>query len=434
MALDNNNISFIGNGTFVGLVNLKFLQLHGNPLQMICSYAFDGLSSLQSLMLRDMTITHITETAFHGLVSLTHLDLSNNVEMTMHNLMFQNQTILKYLNVKGLEVNLRMVTVIPLLGNMAYIGSNDWQFCCLAKSVIHCDSGTETISTCEDLLGTLALKISVWAPAFCGLVGNGIVLIYRGLYLKSWNHYNLIITSLAVSDIATAFYLTGLGTADVIFQDRYMLEEEMWTQSAFCKALGYTSSLSTQMSLVTVVYLSYFHWYVTKSIGVVRPIGPVKTMFFILGLWVFNGLLCALPLTGISEIESGLCMYLNLGHKDYKGWVYNLILHCFVNITLTMAPLVSCVLIIYTIYQSNTSVRKTGHVFGKQKKVSQYIWLIAFVLSNQLCLIPIEILMVLSLLGFKFSGNVAGWFTILILPLNSITNPFLYTIRNMKKT
>jgi len=85
------------------------------------------------------------------------------------------------------------------------------------------------------------------------------------------------------------------------------------------------------------------------------------------------------------------------------------------------------------VYRSSKQVQRSGQVSGGRKKYATYIWMIAQVLSNLMCWLPFEAMMILSLSGYQLNHDMVLYFSIFILPLNSLSNPFLYTIRMIIK-
>ena len=54
--------------------------------------------------------------------------------------------------------------------------------------------------------------------------------------------------------------------------------------------------------------------------------------------------------------------------------------------------------------------------------------LVALAMTDFLCWFPVSVLGVLAALGTRVSGDVRVVLAILVLPLNSVINPFLYTL------
>jgi hypothetical protein len=56
------------------------------------------------------------------------------------------------------------------------------------------------------------------------------------------------------------------------------------------------------------------------------------------------------------------------------------------------------------------------------------------VVTDAACWIPVIIIKILALAGVFISPTVNGWVSILLLPINSALNPFLYTISTSEMT
>jgi len=248
---------------------------------------------------------------------------------------------------------------------------------------------------------------------------------------------NAIIFSLALSDILMSIYLIGLGSFDAGFHGVYVLKEKQWRESWFCKTLGSVGTLSTEVSLLTVTYLSLYRSYHIRQVKVNKPSGKkFKIVILSLGMiWIIGVLISMLPFSWIDTIESRYCLFFNLGHTKYEGWIYNLIVLGMLNGIVTWASVVPCILIMHKVYTSSKNVRAISSSGGGQlkKRNNVYIWLVILVTSNVICMAPIEILLLVSLAGYDPDPAVIGWFIIVILPLNSIMNPLLYTIRHVWK-
>ena len=96
------------------------------------------------------------------------------------------------------------------LGEMDYIGADDWRFCCFATKVTQCDAVLDKLSSCADLLSKDLFKVCIWAPALLSFVSNGIVLIYRGKMYRKMSFDNIIIINLALADFMMSVYLSGI--------------------------------------------------------------------------------------------------------------------------------------------------------------------------------------------------------------------------------
>ncbi|XP_035672967.1 leucine-rich repeat-containing protein 15-like [Branchiostoma floridae] len=94
-------LRFIHPSSFVGLWNLKELQIDINSIELIQNGTFDPLIKLEQLNLSVGLISTIEEDGFRGLQSLSSLDLSYNNLSCIGNSVFENLPALLKLNLEG---------------------------------------------------------------------------------------------------------------------------------------------------------------------------------------------------------------------------------------------------------------------------------------------------------------------------------------------
>ena len=307
----------------------------------------------------------------------------------------------------------------------------------MATQVVHCDTIKDKMSSCSNLLANSLLKSCIWVSALLSLTANGLVLVYRGKAHKEMSLDNVIILNLAAADLLMSVYLTGVGIADHWFSGRYALVMDKWKVSIPCKFLGAVAALSTEMSLFLLVFLSAFY---LLAIGYGKGsyfAHQSKMLVFCICSWailiVFG---FTLPILGITQIQSGSCLYFHLAATENStdlGWYYNLFFYVIFNSVLMLTSAIFCTTLMWKIHSSSQKLKQQGSISGGRKMVKTYMWLMVLLLSNLMCWLPFEGLMVISLSGYRFDPAVVHWFSILVLPLNSLTNPFLYTVRLMRR-
>ena len=203
-----------------------------------------------------------------------------------------------------------------------------------------------------------------------------------------------------------------------------------WNRGIQCKVLSMISSMSLEMSLSILCLMSVFLLQAITGKGTERSTASAKNITCIL-LWILFGLLCSVGFTGLVGIKSSACVLFNFGNFVFSGWQYQICLFLCVNCLLLILTSISCVKSVLIIHNSEKKVRKLGQVFGKTKYGSAYRNIVLLFASSLLTWIPFDILMVVSLCGMTISPEVTYWFVIFVLPVNSLSNPFLYTIRNV---
>ncbi|CAL4151926.1 unnamed protein product [Meganyctiphanes norvegica] len=78
ISLSRNQINYIDDDTFSGLINLKYLVLESNSITTLSNKWFKGMNNIKSLNLRYNHISHIPASVFQDLSSLEKLFLSGN--------------------------------------------------------------------------------------------------------------------------------------------------------------------------------------------------------------------------------------------------------------------------------------------------------------------------------------------------------------------
>ena len=316
--LRDNLIQCIHENTFKGLSALKVLLLDNNPLQVLKNGAFNGLLNIEILNLNGMQLLTIEINSFSNLPKLKAMNLSSNRLSQIELQMLQALSSLMVLDIKGNDdVSITCLALLPLLDHMTYIGGDHWSICCLAKTLLQCDAPTVTRSMCSGLLGQTSLKISIWIIICMSFSTNVIVIFYRMSLLRyKPNMHNVIILNLAMSDILMPVYLIQIAILDIFHQTNYVLNEKIWRKSIYCRILGAMSSISAQMSLACIAFLSTFIAITIQSFDKEKY---NRTVYAICSVsWI--SLTCMTSLAAIfsKAATSGSCSLFNI-HVSEKG-------------------------------------------------------------------------------------------------------------------
>jgi len=435
LSLDSNYINILPQGAFAGLVNLRSMSLHGNPLHSILDFAFKDCSNLLSLDLSHLGIKIISNLAFKGLESLQKIDISNNKlsSFDIHTLGMTKS--IAWINIRKLFKHPWAFSKIKradtIWMKVDFISSDDWRLCCLAESVKTCHVPQDELSTCKNLLSSQTQTVCLWITASCSFIANIFVLVYRIISSRKSPHSNnLFLIHLACSDILMSMYLFNLAIVDVQFRDKFLIYAMSWRSGWHCQVLSILSSLSLEMSMAIICLLSTF--YLMAVTGKAKHLfTPFRKHILCFTLWIVFGFLSSGPSIGRVPITSNSCILFNFGKYVFSSWEYKVPLLFCVNSLLTAMTFGLCTKSIHVIYQSQLQVRQVGHVSGKSKHGSAYRNLVFLFVSNLVTWIPVEMLLVISLCRVSISPEVTNWFAIFVLPITSLSNPILYTIRNI---
>uniref|UniRef100_A0A8B9JBB6 Relaxin family peptide receptor 2b n=1 Tax=Astyanax mexicanus TaxID=7994 RepID=A0A8B9JBB6_ASTMX len=194
--LDDNPLKTITVNTFTGLKSeldppYCFFTVNGSTVK------YDNLTDLcPAVVLRSLRANQITvllENTFHGLRVLGELDLSSNQITELPVSIFNDlQKPVEYFK--------------------------KFQYCSYAPHVRKCKPNTDGISSFEDLLASVILRVSVWVMAFITCFGNLFVIGMRTLIRAENNLHAFCIKVLCCEYQRTTPILPRSGLIFLIFQ------------------------------------------------------------------------------------------------------------------------------------------------------------------------------------------------------------------------
>jgi Leucine-rich repeat (LRR) protein len=93
--VSGNHLTYLPEGLFQGLSNLKILDLSYNQLSHLPEDLFQGLTSLQEIYLSGNQLNSLPEGLFHGLIALQMIALTNNQLSSLPARLFRGLTALE---------------------------------------------------------------------------------------------------------------------------------------------------------------------------------------------------------------------------------------------------------------------------------------------------------------------------------------------------
>jgi hypothetical protein len=147
-------------------------------------------------------------------------------------------------------------------------------------------------------------------------------------------------------------------------------------------------------------------------------------------LWVVGALLAAVPLLPWTPrwdfySQTGLCIPLAVSTKAWSGQRYSFGVIIVLNLALFLLIAVGQLLIYWSIRTNSMSAANTSR---QSKDLVVARRLITIAMSDFVCWFPVGVLGQLAEQGVAIPGEVGVAVTVLLLPLNSALNPFLYTL------
>lgn len=127
--------------------------------------------------------------------------------------------------------------------------------------------------------------------------------------------------------------------------------------------------------------------------------------------------------------RSGVCLALHITNHRPAGWEYSVGIFFCIN-SLAFIIIVSAYLYMYiTIKKSYQNMNRLMSRQSRENKIGRQMALI--VMTNSMCWFPIIVMGLLALSGVNVTGEAYAWTAIFVLPLNSATNPLVYTISSL---
>uniref|UniRef100_A0A8C1UXU3 Relaxin family peptide receptor 1 n=1 Tax=Cyprinus carpio TaxID=7962 RepID=A0A8C1UXU3_CYPCA len=400
--VEGNKIETVGNVTFRSCNMLTVLVLQRNRISYIHEQAFSLLRKLGELDLSSNRIEVIPTDLFVNLGDLLQLNISYNPITDLRVDHFNKLHKLKSLSIEGIEIGNIHRKMFEPLKNLTHIYFKKFQYCGYAPHVRSCKPNTDGISSFEDLLANIVLRVFVWVVSATTCFGNIFVICMRS-YIRSENklHAMCIISLCYVATFTVHFYMNEN------------------------KKIG--------MLLCEVTQVILFHYYIIFKKYYIILQCILLVLFY---LYTYLMLLkpCSLLCSGlyISVWETSVQL------SPIELAIYNVKNISFFQIGLNLVAFLIIVLsygsMFYNIQRTGTQTTKYSNHIKKELTIAKRFF--SIVITDSLCWIPIFILKILSLMEVEIPGTISSWVVIFILPINSALNPILYTLttRPFKET
>ena len=418
------NIAEIPKDFFVSMVKLKVLDISYNKLRRLTSNMFAFQNMLERLYLVGNFEPIIIETeSFFGLDSLLHFHLSGlHIRKIWHSAFATlNLTELKIyecqidaidgysfagLSVERIYMNSSSIkdfseTMFHGVKGIKSIKTDKYKFCCVRPITLpeeNCFPGKDEFSSCDDLIRNEVLRPLVWLIGVFAIFTNVSSIILRIIKQRAQlkRSYGLFVTNLAVSDCLIGIYLLIVATADSYFRNIYILHDEFWRYSAWCKLAGILSTISNEASMLFVCLITLDRLLVIKyPLGQFRLFLRHASMLSIL-VWATAIIIALLPVALYSLFEdtfysqSGVCLPLPITRARPRGYAYSVGVFIGFNSVAYSLIAVGQWYIYREIKLSSKSVKKNRSQASTDTKVARSLLIVA--VTDLLCWLPVTIL------------------------------------------
>ncbi|XP_028635609.1 relaxin receptor 2 isoform X3 [Grammomys surdaster] len=456
LILDDNPITRISQRSFMGLSSLFFLSMVSNRLEALPQRLCAQMPQLNWVDMANNRIKYITNSTFLMCDSLTVLDLSSNMITKLPAHLFSNLHLLQKLNLSSNPLlyvhknqfgSLKQLQSLDLerieipnintgmfqpMKNLSHIYLKTFRYCSYVPHVRICMPSTDGISSSEDLLANSILRVSVWVIAFITCVGNFLVIAVRSLIKAENTTHAMSIKILCCADCLMGVYLFSVGVFDIKYRGQYQKYALLWMESVPCRLLGFLATLSTEVSVLLLTFLT-----LEKFLVIVFPfsnlrLGKRQTAVVLASIWIVGFLIAAVPFTSEDYFgnfygKNGVCFPLHYDQaEDFGSRGYSLGIFLGVNLLAFLVIVFSYVTMFCSIQKTALQTAEVRSHIGKEVAVANRFFFIVF--SDAICWIPVFVVKILSLLQVEIPGTITSWIVVFFLPVNSALNPILYTL------
>ena len=417
------------------LRSLRWLSLAGNPLSVrLFSDATFQLSAsrLRTLDLSRIDVLFINTSAFTVFPDLENLNFSNSGVMRISG-DFQLPS-LQTLDLRGCPVSEFSPSLLTKLGRLRTLYCDSFKLCCPSAlpagfDLRGCWGPADVVSSCESLLKSQALGVFVSASASLALLGNLACLVLLAVNRQESDLACVVFMKhLCVSDVFMGIYLAIIGVAHRHYEGSYVWNDVTWKTSFTCKAAGFMSLLSSEMSAFIVFFIMLDRLLVIRFPGASRCFDRRFANRACVVLWTAALLLAAVPFSPFAVQwrvygHSAVCISLPFGDDGVDAFSFSV--RIVLNSTLLLLSGVQQVLVRWSLDDTKASLisnRSAGwdHVLARR--------LLATFTPTAILGGIIGLFGFLSSAGVSTSSEIKAAMGIVLLPLHSVVKPLFYLL------
>ena len=436
--LSDNHLHALNNEDLSAVEQLHTLSLAGNPLSSQSLSSLQPFLPLSVLDLSNLELSVLNFSISGIFPNVQSINLSSTGIQRASQGVFYTLDNLRVLDLSGCPLIQFPRDVFRGLKQLEFVYSDNYKMCCSATlppgfNLKNCHAPSDEVSSCDALLRSNVYRVLLALFAASSLLGNLLSFVYRVLFSRSSKSgFGVFVTHLCVSDFMMGVYLAIIGIADSLYRGSYLWQDEQWRHSVWCQAAGVVSLLSSEVSAFIICLITLDRFLVLRF-----PFSQcrfsLRSASLVCGVvWCGGLILSMVPLMpNLSYWEyysqSGICIPLPITRKRFNGHKYSFSIMVILNFILFLLIALGQ-LIIYWSVRTSTMCAPDTVANRKSKDLTIARRLFTVATSDFLCWFPIGLLGLLASRGVAVPAEVNVAIAIIVLPLNSALNPFLYTL------
>ncbi|XP_071250461.1 lutropin-choriogonadotropic hormone receptor-like [Salvelinus alpinus] len=468
---DNMHLDSIPANAFQGITEESvYMKIIKNGFKEIMSHAFNG-TNLDKLILKgNRYLRNIHEDAFEGASGPTMLDVSSTA---LHTLPRRGLGHLKVLIARStpylktlppleslLELEVAEVTypshccafhtwrrkhrekvVLALSPNLRRLCDDDkimdfsadnvtdlydinLQYPDLQLSLcpgpFQCTPEPDSFNPCEDLLGYSFLRVVTWLITVFAVAGNMTVLIVLITSHQKLNVSQFLMCNLAFADLCMGLYLLLIAAMDYHSRKEYYNHATDWQTGVGCGVAGFLTVFASELSVYTLTMITLERWHtITNAMHINKRLRLRHVVIMMAGGWGFSLLAALLPILGVSSYTKvSICLPMDIESLASQVYVVALLL---LNVVAFFIVCYCYVRIYMSIHNPDLATRHGDARIAKRMAI--------LIFTDFLCMAPISFFAISAGLRMPLiTVSHSKILLVLFYPINSLCNPFLYTI------
>ena len=419
---------------------LRVLLLSNNPLSV-------GVSSVPNLP-RTYDTIHLVDFSRIALPMLDHKLISLFAEARLLNFSgcgidsirgqgFGSAQKLQTLDMKGCPLSSIDKHILQGLSKLQTVYADSSKMCCTAAlegnfDMRNCIAPENVVSSCVDLLRSDLYRMALALSSVLTTGGNCVCFIFRAVSSKgkSSQAFGVFVIHLCVSDFLMGVYLALIGITDWRHRGKYVWEDTAWRNSAGCRLAGLLALLSCEVSAFLICLIT-----VDRFLAVRFPLSFVHFSGFHAQLascvsWATGLALAMVPLLPPVAhwhfyCQTGICVPLPVTQTQFAGHRYSFAVVIVLNFVLFLV-VVAGQAAIYMSIRANTLMGSRSGQHSQGMDIARRLFTVA--VTDFICWFPIGCLGLLASRGVPIADELNVALAILVMPMNSAINPFLYTL------
>ena len=453
--VSDNLLHHLSLANLTKLRQLKLLVAAGNPLSFsarasrIANASNPILEQLHTLDLSRVSLPRLDLNIFRHFPELRVLNLSGcNVDTIV-----SDGTQLPF-SIHTMDLQECPLSVFPRhmligLAELRRVYSDNYKLCC--KQVLHssfnmknCVAPEDDISSCNSLLRSAFLRVSVAVMASLGLCTN---LAALTMQVSGWRSlkatYGVFFCNMCVSGLTAGSYHAVLGIAGWLYEGSYLWRDTWWTHSTVCQLTAFLWMLSLQTSLLVLALVTLHSFLLLRFPAGNIQFSLLSARLICVCAWLCSSILAAAPWMAaknrILPTSVAICVPLSFTLNDINYLSTVVTLYTFLLLTvLVMQTSISSYVqskslsfISRAACSCQTRTRETVALRGRCTCESRMDFARRFsgmVSAKCLCWLPVPVVAILVHSGHHVPAQLSVIILLLLLPLSPAVSPILYSV------